>query len=107
MFCSRKCKEKAQSLESGLLEISRYGDGSYHYRQIALRTRDASCELCGYAAVPEVLEVHHLDRDRGNNHPGNLQVLCPTCHAVQHFITRTGRFASRRALRTESMKNHE
>lgn len=96
MFCDRKCKEKAQSLESGLLEISRYGDGGSHYRQIALRVREAKCELCGYNAVPEVLEVHHIDRNRSNNQPGNLQILCPTCHAAEHFRTKTGRFTPRR-----------
>lgn len=100
MFCNRTCKEKAQSLESGVLEISRYGDGSHHYRQIALRGREAKCELCGYSAVPGVLEVHHRDRDRTNNHPSNSQVLCPTCHAVQHFTTRTGKFAPKQTMRT-------
>jgi len=30
----------------------------------------------------EVLEVHHIDRDRSHNSSGNLIILCPTCHAL-------------------------
>ncbi|WP_216319732.1 HNH endonuclease signature motif containing protein [Deinococcus aestuarii] len=96
IFCDRKGKERAQTRAVKLLEVGCYKDGRGSHRSIALRDREAKCELCGYDAVPEVLEVHHVDRDRSNNHPSNLQLLCPTCHTVQHFITRTGKSTPRR-----------
>jgi 5-methylcytosine-specific restriction endonuclease McrA len=36
------------------------------------------CQLCGKSVHPE---IHHINRDRSNNNPGNLIVLCPTHHA--------------------------
>jgi 5-methylcytosine-specific restriction endonuclease McrA len=44
------------------------------------------CNRCGYSAMPEILDVHHRDRDRTNNEPENLEVLCPNCHAIEHRI---------------------
>ena len=40
------------------------------------------CKLCGYDKHIEILEVHHLDRDSGNNSDDNLCVLCPNCHSL-------------------------
>ena len=47
--------------------------------------REYRCEICGYSEHPEVLEVHHIiERSRGgSNDEKNLQVVCPTCHALQ------------------------
>lgn len=44
-----------------------------------------SCNRCGYDDHPEILVVHHMDRDRTNNNPVNLEVLCPNCHALEHM----------------------
>jgi len=43
------------------------------------------CERCGYDAVPEILGVHHKDRNRKNNTLENLEVLCPNCHSLEHI----------------------
>lgn len=52
------------------------------------------CQECGYNKIREVLELHHLDRNRRNNHKRNLSILCPTCHSVEHFRTKTGQFTN-------------
>lgn len=44
-----------------------------------------SCTKCGYSERPQILVVHHIDRDRGNNKLDNLEVLCPNCHALEHY----------------------
>lgn len=43
------------------------------------------CEKCGYNEISEILNIHHRDRDRTNNKLENLMILCPTCHAVEHY----------------------
>ena len=41
------------------------------------------CESCGYK---EVLDLHHIDENSGNNDPSNHSVLCPNCHAKIHRL---------------------
>ncbi len=44
-----------------------------------------SCSRCAYDERPEILVVHHGDRNRRNNNLDNLVVLCPNCHAIEHY----------------------
>lgn len=95
-FCSRKCKELAQSPTSGYtieaIMPDHYGDGLYSYGRRARSNKPLVCEACGYNEYPEILEVHHKDRNRRNNILENLKILCPNCHQVEHFLTKSGRF---------------
>jgi hypothetical protein len=91
-FCSRLCKEKAQTLDYGLKEIqpSHYGsitktDDSKHYRKVAFKVYEKVCNRCGYSDHPEILQVHHIDRNRMNDSISNLEVLCPNCHELEHI----------------------
>lgn len=83
-FCSRKCKDTAQRIQSGFKAIqpSHYSDStSVHiYRSVALRNYPNQCHHCGYDEHIELLQVHHIDSDRANNALGNLVILCPTHH---------------------------
>lgn len=94
VFCSRACKEKAQSLDSDFPSIrpSHYKNGEYTYRRRAFSAKGLICERCGYCKVPAILEVHHKDRNRANNHVDNLLVLCPNCHHEEHYIAGDGRY---------------
>ena len=80
-FCSRVCKETAQSLDGGFTEIQpdHYGTKSY-YRDDAFNSYSHKCEVCGYNEHVELLQVHHIDSNRKNNNIENLVILCPTCH---------------------------
>ncbi|MBI1259195.1 MAG: hypothetical protein GC204_17125 [Chloroflexi bacterium] len=54
-------------------------------KRILLETRGHRCERCGLAEwleQPIPLELHHMDGDSDNNTEGNLQLLCPNCHAL-------------------------
>lgn len=42
--------------------------------------------LCGYSTEEVILDVHHIDGNRGNNSLGNLEVLCVWCHAWTHRL---------------------
>lgn len=88
-FCSRKCKDYAQSLDGSCKEIqpSHYGlgDGKFDYRQRALKAYGNKCELCSW---DKTLEAHHIDGNRENNSLYNLCILCPNCHS----LTETNKF---------------
>jgi predicted RNA-binding Zn-ribbon protein involved in translation (DUF1610 family) len=54
-------------------------------KKMAARGLLLACEQCGYDTHPEILGVHHKDRNRKNNDRSNLQVLCPNCHSIEHM----------------------
>ncbi len=84
-FCSRKCKEFAQSLVGGVKEIqpTHYGTAGIDYR--ALFTEDELiCARCGYDEWKSCVDIHHIDEDRSNNDKSNLIPLCCTCHNGIH-----------------------
>ncbi len=80
-YCSARCR--------GLGSRS-HNPGSKNTYRVWFQRRGAlvECERCNYNAHPEVLVIHHKDRDRQNNDLSNLEVLCPTCHAVEHYVTK-------------------
>ena len=58
------------------LQVKSYKTYRYH--------KKTQCAHCGL--IPEllcVLQVDHIDSDRTNNDPNNLQTLCANCHAVK------------------------
>jgi HNH endonuclease len=81
-FCSRTCKDYAQSLRGGCKEIqpSHYGTAKVApYRNLI------PIERCGCGITDKrVLLVHHVDGDRTNNGLENLEVVCHNCHALRH-----------------------
>ena len=97
-FCSRKCKDEAQRMgnHNEILRPSHYKDGRYSYREIARRHHPNICNRCGYDEYVRILRVHHRDRNRENNHPDNLEVLCPNCHEVEHLLSGDGIYTRNR-----------
>jgi hypothetical protein len=60
-------------------------------RSVKLRAFAAKgeiCEQCGYRKK-EILNVHHSDKNKKNNDIGNLEILCPNCHAERHYLERS------------------
>ena len=77
--CSLKCR--------GLLNRKKNPKNSDSIRRFKkLRGELTTCVRCGYAEHPEILVIHHKNRDRTNNKPRNIEVLCPNCHAVEHYV---------------------
>lgn len=52
-----------------------------NYRKLALDEYEPICAVCGFGILA-VLEVCHLDHNRGNNALSNLAILCPNCHKM-------------------------
>lgn len=63
--------------------------GSPSSCRVWLNARGAikECERCRYNKIPEILVIHHKDRNRKNNLLTNLEVLCPNCHAAEHYAS--------------------
>lgn len=75
-YCCRECKDKCNERKTENPTINTYRDRT-------LECQDC-CEICGYNTIKNILEVHHIDRDRTNNSPKNLIALCPNCHIMVH-----------------------
>jgi len=81
-YCSSICKKISAK------QRKRNENKNYSSSHKALLSEDMiKCERCGYDQYP-VLERHHKDVDRNNNKRENLEVLCPTCHKVKHYLLR-------------------
>lgn len=84
--CSRSCANKNRTGIS--YNVGRPKDKVKHHRhrkRRLLKLRGAKCERCGYARK-EILQIHHKDRNRRNNALENLVLLCPNCHAEEHYL---------------------
>ena len=55
---------------------------------IARSTKDDRgwrCEMCRFRKLfDSLIQVHHIDGDKSDNKPSNLQVLCAKCHGEKH-----------------------
>ena len=76
-----KSPELERSFHENPQRLSGESMAKANYRKFAFETYPPICAYCGFG-VPEVLEVAHLDGDRGNNIAGNLAILCPNCHKM-------------------------
>lgn len=54
---------------------------SHSYRKIAFDAYPPVCAYCGFG-IKGILQVAHLNHNRKDNSPGNLVILCPTCHKM-------------------------
>lgn len=50
------------------------------------------CNRCHWNEEQGILAIHHIDRNRQNNAPENLELLCPRCHTLDHFRAGDGPF---------------
>lgn len=68
-FCSLSCANTRQTL-------TKHG---YSWR--ARKHLQTSCEACGERRQ---LHAHHVDQNKANNEPANIQTLCKWCHNYLH-----------------------
>lgn len=62
----------------------KYRTTCWHCHKRGQRFKKDSCERCGF--IPEdlvQLDIDHIDANRSNNDPANLQTLCANCHRLK------------------------
>ena len=59
-----------------------------HLKLRLLKKRRGVCERCNYD-IYEILQVHHKDRNHKNINLENLELICPNCHAKEHFLEKS------------------
>ena len=86
-FCCREHKDAAQRI-GGIeaIQPDHYGTTLKDYRDIAFRNLTKICNRCGY---DKFVVVHHKDRNHSNNDLSNLEILCPNCHALEHWAKKS------------------
>lgn len=89
-FCSKKCAEVSNGRDRQGVNHPNWIDGKSTYRERAIEAYGSRCNRCGYNEYKSVLQVHHKDHKRSNNNVENLEVLCPTCHCVEHMEVHKG-----------------
>jgi hypothetical protein len=87
--CSRKCSNIHRTgikyKNNQPKDVVKYYKG---LKTRLLKLRDDKCEICGYNRQ-EILQVHHVDKNRDHNSIENLQLLCPNCHFEKHYAERS------------------
>lgn len=87
--CGRSCANKHR--EGIQYKINRPKDKVVSERSLKIRllnARGTVCERCNYSK-PEILQVHHKDRNRNNNSMDNLLLICPNCHYEEHYLEKS------------------
>jgi hypothetical protein len=86
--CSRSCSNKNRlgTTYKNLFGLHKDKVKAANLQKIRLMNkRGKRCERCGYS-VYQILQIHHQDRDRNHNDLKNLELLCPNCHAKEHYL---------------------
>jgi len=107
-FCNNTCYAKYN--EKQYIERWKKGEetglrGKYgiisSVKKYIFESRDNKCECCGKSYINpftglSVLQIHHIDGDCTNNKDENLQLLCPTCHAMTENFGSRNKNATRK-----------
>jgi len=84
--CSRVCANKSRT---GITYSGRRTkDNVVTQRRLKVRLineRGTNCERCDFE-LTDILQIHHRDRNRKHNMLTNLELLCPNCHAREHYL---------------------
>ena len=79
-------KLRTNTLTNRLRNGSGYKRSYYTFKERLFRDgiKEQKCERCGittWMGEKITLQLHHIDGNKQNNNPENLQILCPNCHS--------------------------
>jgi 5-methylcytosine-specific restriction endonuclease McrA len=100
-FATKTCSLKCRGIATRK-EVPSSNDYPSVRRWMLRRGLVKVCERCGFDEIPEILIVHHADRNRTNNALENLIILCPNCHAAEHYVENKNGWAHKSTKRRYS-----
>ena len=59
--------------------------GTLTFLRTKLKEEFVKCETCPECQEFKATEIHHKDKDSGNNEHYNLMLLCKQCHLRMHY----------------------
>lgn len=74
-YCSRECYDGRRS--ENLKRLKRH---TKYYNDLL----DSSVCKCGISEK-YLLQIHHMDGNKNNNSPNNLEIVCANCHVKRHL----------------------
>ena len=84
--CSRACSNKNRvGIKYGIGRPKDIVKSQKALKIRLLKQRGKKCEKCDYNKH-EILNVHHKNRNRDDNRLENLELICPNCHAEEHYL---------------------
>lgn len=94
-YCNNRCKINALAILKKQRSANKRIFGRWRNRRTLkayLLDKYKACQLCGWNSKIEVLELHHIDRNKKNNKEYNLLLLCPNCHSINHYEALDGQY---------------
>jgi len=85
--CSRACANKLRiGSEYNGRPLKDKVKNNRQLKERLVKLRGTCCERCGFPNT-KILNVHHKIRkaDGGTNDIDNLELICPNCHAEEHY----------------------
>lgn len=108
LYCSQTCQLKKQRIDiieswlsGGEKSIWKYSIPAWA-KNYLIEQRGYACEICGISEhnnKPLMLQVDHINSDSTNNHPDNLQLICPNCHSQTEGYAGANRGSGRQSRR--------
>lgn len=114
-YCSRKCYWKIRGATYDPLKSYVAGRASKdraefrvvsspRIQRLYILEQYDGCQRCGWNEYKQVLQMHHVNENKKDGRLENLRLLCPTCHDVEHFLGKSGKYDPNRQERARKMK---
>ena len=85
--CSRKCSNARRAgITYRIGQPKNRAEQVKRLKRSLIELKGPKCERCPYDFV-EILNVHHIiaRKDGGSDELSNLELICPNCHAEEHY----------------------
>lgn len=84
-----KSKGKVNGVQRWSVYCHSHHEAVYSGKKVWVLHKKDKCELCGFVAINQVqLDVDHIDGNKDNNDPKNLQTLCANCHRLKTYLNK-------------------
>jgi 5-methylcytosine-specific restriction endonuclease McrA len=108
LYCSVTCQQTRRTqdiidnwLDGGDKSVWKYSIPAWAKKYL-IEQRGYACEVCDVSewnGNPLTLQVDHINGDATNNHPTNLQLICPNCHSQTESYAGANRGSGRKNRR--------